>query len=117
MNKKQIFLILIIVLFLLCPKAVFSGSSKIKDYNPPFEIYGVVKEIRQDSLDVYIPRINKKINVTVCASTSILNRMEDKKTQHRIDEIRIEDLVIIKGVLKEDHFFGEEISFLTISQN
>ncbi|MBU0634121.1 MAG: hypothetical protein KKB82_03800 [Candidatus Omnitrophica bacterium] len=86
---------------------------KADSYEPPFEMYGIAKGIENNNLIVQIPYINKEIIVIVLPQTLILNRIDDNKKPLKLQDIKVDDLLVIKGVMGEGKFFGREISFLS----
>ncbi len=86
------------------------------DYDPPFQISGIVKSLTADSVEVYLPYINKQVKVLVPSDTIIVNRMNTEGGPQSLSTITLEDLVVIKGVLKGESFCSINISFLQISE-
>ncbi len=114
-DKIVVFLFcLIAYVLLLEPVVADQGKS---DYDPPFEIYGVVKQVENGQLMVFIPYIDKQLTVVVSPKTVVLDRLDKHSAVHRLEEIKVEDLVIIKGILEDDCFLSEEISFLSVISN
>jgi hypothetical protein len=117
MRKNIAIMVVIIVagMLVLNQGAVFAGPARIAAYSPPFEIYGIVKEVKPDCLEVFIPHINKQITVMVSPGTSIINRI-DKHTPRILSAINVEDLVVIKGIVDKESFFSKEISYLPMAE-
>lgn len=87
-------------------------SSAQTQYDPPFQISGIVKSLSENSLEVYLPYINKQITVLVPKDTIIVNRMNSEVGSQSLSAITIDDLVVIKGVLQGESFCSKNISFL-----
>ena len=81
-------------------------------YNPPFEIYGVVSDVMDDSIEVFIPKIGKTVSVTVSAKTRIV---DNKEEDHELAVLKENDLVTVFGTISNDTFQGETISFFSVS--
>lgn len=108
---------LVIILFFLSLCALNIRSTIGADeYNPPFELYGIVKEIGEDYLEVYAPYINKEITVKVLADASIIDRVDRESSPRYLGDIKVKDLVVIKGVLGKNSFLGKEISYLSVTK-
>lgn len=110
MNKKIICLIAFCLLFM----AVSAQADDV--YDPPFQISGVVKDITPESIEVYLPYINKQVTVLITPETLIVDRIDEKSTPRELSALKIEDLVIVKGVLKQESFCSKNISFLSVSK-
>jgi len=104
---KSCLLIITICLSMSC-----SVNSAFAEHNPPFELSGVVRSVSTESLEIYLPYINKQVNVTVNNATIISNRLQDNELDCKISEITEEDLIVVKGVLSQGSFLSTEISFL-----
>jgi len=102
----------LIISIILLFSAICIPDALCADYNPPFELSGVVVSINADSIEVHMPYINKQVNVQVAANTKISNRLKAKDIFCKLSEITAEDLVVIKGVVQKEIFLGTEISFL-----
>jgi len=109
MIKKIIVLAAFLLLFI--SSAVYSEDI----YNPPFQISGIVKDITPESIEVYLPYINKQVTVLVTPETLIVDRVDKKSTSRDINALKVEDLVVVKGVVKQEAFCSKNISFLSIS--
>ncbi|MCP4650765.1 MAG: hypothetical protein GY853_11895 [PVC group bacterium] len=90
------------------------AADQTSNYSPPFELYGIVNEVSDDCLQVFVPKIDKIVEVAVSPQTIILNRMDNTDTSHNLQEIQPKDLVIINGVVNNEAFFSQEISFLPV---
>ena len=112
MSFKKCLVGLSIVAFLFIAAMASSGQ----EYDPPFQISGVVKNITEDSVEVYLPYINKQVTVLVPTDTVIINRMHSEDGSQSLSAIAIEDLVVIKGVLQGESFCSKNISFLSSSK-
>lgn len=82
------------------------------DYHPPFELSGIVVSVEDANIEVHMPYINKNVTVSVSEDTFISNRLKDKTNPCSLSEITAEDLVVIKGIVKQEAFVSTEISFL-----
>jgi hypothetical protein len=91
-------------------------SNAEEDYDPPFQITGIVKVVNEDSLEVYLPYINKKVTVLVSEDAQIINRIKTEDKSQTLSAIAAEDLIVIKGVLKGESFYGKKISYLPSSK-
>ncbi len=109
--NRTILFILIISWLLVSPSAVLAESGRSATYSPPFELYGVVKEVGSDALEVFIPHINKQITIFVSPGTKIINRI-DKQASPSLNEINVEDLIVIKGIVDKESFYSREISYI-----
>ena len=112
MNLKKCLIVVFIVTFLFAARITSAETV----YDPPFQISGIVKSLSADSLEVYLPYINKQVTVLVPADTVIVNRMRSDGKNLGLKAITAEDLVVIKGVLKGESFCSENISFLSSSK-
>ena len=90
----------------------YASNALAADYNPPFELSGIVMSVSADSLEVHLPYINKQVNVKVQPKTIISNRLKEKNIVCKISEISVQDLVVVKGIVLQDIFLSTEISFL-----
>ena len=108
MNIKECLIVILIFTFLSV--AVISLAET--KYDPPFQISGIVKSLESESLEVYLPYINKKVTVLVPSDTVIVNRMNVEGGAQSLNAITLEDMVVIKGVLKGESFCSTNISFL-----
>lgn len=100
----------IIVLFLLIVLSVCCVQAE--EYAPPFELSGIVKDVGQNDLNVYLPHINKEVLVTVLPKVQIINRMDKTNKSYTLQSIKIDDLVVVNGILQNDLFLSQEISYL-----
>ena len=110
--KMRKYISLIIIYFIF---AVNVAEAE-QEYDPPFQISGIVKNITEDSVEVYLPYINKQVTVLVPSDTVIVNRINPEGFPPGLSAIAIEDLVVIKGVLKGESFCSKKISFLSSSK-
>ena len=110
MRIKHCLFVLSIVLFIS-----ISAIASAEEYNPPFQISGIVKNVTEDSLEVYLPYINKQVTVVVLPETKIVSRIDENAAQS-LKAIAIEDLVVIKGVLQGESFCSKDISYLPSSK-
>ena len=110
MFKKRFFLFIIISFVF-----TLTVARAEEVYDPPFQISGIVKDIHQDTIDVYLPYINKQVTVSVLSDTLIVNRIDTQAIPQPLSAINVEDLVIVKGILKNDSFCSKNISFLSVS--
>jgi len=104
---KKIIITFVVLGCLICLKDAISA-----EYNPPFELSGVVVRVNIDSLEVQMPYINKQVNVMVQPKTKISNRLKENDRGCELSEISVQDLVVVKGILRQDIFLSTEISFL-----
>ncbi|MFH1460375.1 MAG: hypothetical protein ABIG64_08435 [Candidatus Omnitrophota bacterium] len=109
--KKNKSIIIVTMLFLL----LTVNAQAEQFYNPPFELYGEVKTVSSDSLEIYVPHINKQITVMIMSQTLIISRMDEKKIPQKITAIEENDLVQVNGVIKKDSFYCTKISYLSLS--
>jgi len=100
-------------LIVFCQSNAFSQQNA--GYSPDFEIYGIVKQVMGNSFEIYAPAIDKQIKVQVSSNTLILDKMDKIGKEHKFSEIKKEDLVVIKGILKKEIFLSREISFLSVN--
>lgn len=108
--KKYFGIVTLIAIILLnAPGRSLRAAS---NYEPPFEMYGVVKEINQAGMSVHIPHINKNVMVQVPAEALITNRIKDPAVLFKLSDIKPEDLVVINGVVREGDFISRTVSFL-----
>lgn len=112
MSLKKYLIVLSVVAFLFI--TVIVGAEET--YDPPFQISGIVKSITEDSVEVYLPYINKQVTVLVSSDTIIVNRMNAEAGSQSLSVITLEDLVVIKGVLQGESFCSRNISFLPSSK-
>ncbi len=112
MSLKRCLIGLSVAAFLLI--AAVAGAEQ--EYDPPFQISGILKNINEDSIEVYLPYINKQVTVLVPPDTVIVNRMNPEAALQSLSALAIEDLVVIKGVLQGESFCSEKISFLPSSK-
>ena len=112
MSLKKYFISICIAVFLFI--GVLAGAEQ--EYDPPFQISGIVKSISEDSLEVYLPYINKQVTVVVSVDTQIVNRVKPEAERQSLSAIDIEDLVVIKGVLQGESFCSRNISYLSSSE-
>ncbi|MBU1044365.1 MAG: hypothetical protein KJ915_08240 [Candidatus Omnitrophica bacterium] len=90
----------------------YASNVLAADYNPPFELSGIVMTVSEDSIEVHLPYINKQVLVKVAPHTIISNRLKEKNIVCKISEITAQDLVVIKGVVQKEIFLSTEISFV-----
>jgi len=102
---------IIIGLFIMF-SCLYASNALAADYNPPFELSGIVMSVSEDSIEVHMPYINKQVLVKVVPQTVISNRLKEKNAVCKISEITVQDLVVIKGVVQKEIFLSSEISFL-----
>ncbi len=112
MNLKKRLIVLSAVVFLFI--TAMAGAEQ--EYDPPFQISGIVKKINEDSVEVYLPYINKQVTVLVPPDTVILNRMNLDGVSQSLSAVAVEDLVVIKGVLRGESFCSRNISYLPSSR-
>ena len=112
MSLKRCLISFSVIAFLSVGVMAFAGQ----EYDPPFQISGVVKNITEDSVEVYLPYINKQVTVLVSPDTVIVNRMKPEGDMLGLSAITVEDLVVIKGVLQGESFCSKNISFLPSSK-
>ncbi len=112
MSFKKYLIVLSAAVFLFI--AARAGAEQ--EYDPPFQISGIVKNITEDSVEVYLPYINKQVTVLVPPDTVIINRMKSEGKSQSLNAIAVEDLVVIKGVLQGESFCSKNISYLPSSQ-
>ncbi|MCG2710878.1 MAG: hypothetical protein L6416_00875 [Candidatus Omnitrophica bacterium] len=112
MKLKKYLIVLSAVAFLFVGVMAFAEQ----EYAPPFQISGIVKSLTEDTLEVYLPYINKQVTVLVPSDTVIVNRMNSEDESQSLSAIAVEDLVVIKGVLREESFCSKNISFLPSSK-
>lgn len=101
--------ILVVVFFLGIP---FSSQAAENVYYPPFELHGIVSEIFGDSVEVFIPKIGKTVLVTVPPKTIIV---DDSKVDRELSELKENDLVAITGIIYEENFQSQRISFFPVT--
>lgn len=112
MSLKKCLIVLSIVSFLFIA-AIAVAEQK---YDPPFQISGIVKKITEDSVEVFLPYINKQVTVFVPSDTVIVNRIKSEGETLSLKAIAAEDLVIITGILQGESFCSKKISFLHSSK-
>jgi hypothetical protein len=108
MMRKKLGIITLIWSIALC--ACFAQAAE--QYNPPFQLSGIVKDVGNNNLNVYLPHINKEVLVTVLPKVAIINRMDKANKNYTLQSIKINDLVVVTGVLQNDLFLSQEISYL-----
>ncbi len=107
--------IFVIVFYVVISLFIGGMATADEEYDPPFQISGIVKNITEDSIEVYLPYINKQVTVVVSPDTVIVNRINSEAEQD-LSAITAEDLVVIKGVLQGESFCSKNISFLPSSK-
>ncbi|MFH1062306.1 MAG: hypothetical protein V1747_05405 [Candidatus Omnitrophota bacterium] len=101
------------IISLICGIALIACFAQAAEqYNPPFQLSGIVKDVGKSNLNVYLPHINKEVLVTVLPKAVITNRMDKTNKSYTLESIRIDDLVVVNGVLQNDLFLSQEISYL-----
>ena len=113
MRLRKCLIVLSVIAFLFI--AVMAGAEQ--EYDPPFQISGIVKIITGDIVEIYLPYINKQVSVKVLPATTITNRIDSDSSSANLSSIQIEDLVVVKGFLDQEAFCSTEISYLSVSEN
>ncbi len=102
----------VIISFILLSSVICTTKAVCAEYNPPFELSGVVVSVSDDSIEVHMPYINKQVSVKVAPDAKISNRLKEKGIVCSLSEISAQDLVVIKGIVQKETFLSTEISFL-----
>lgn len=87
-----------------------------KSYNPPFELSGVVSNISETGIEVFVPRIEKTMSVKISSRTRFIDRMDKNGSAYGYEDIAVDDLVVVTGIIKNDSFLAEQISFLAMAK-